>query len=78
MEVHSTDSQLESTAEPVEMQLEVLEAKESDRTAEIEPQIIPAITEESPTQIEEEKPVLAVLQVRQLLSSSCYLLTVHQ
>ena len=61
-----TDFHLESTAEPVEAQLEIPEAKESDRTAEVEPQIIPAVMEESPGQIEEDRPVLAALQVGQL------------
>lgn len=43
---------------------------EGDRTAEVEPRIIPAITEESPAQIEEDRPVLAALEVRQLPPSS--------
>jgi hypothetical protein len=46
------------------------EVGESDRLTEIEPQIIPAIMEESPSQIEEHRPDLTVLQVRQLLSLS--------
>jgi hypothetical protein len=69
MEVHSTNSQLESAVEPVEVLLDEPEARESDRIAEAEPLIIPAIVEESPVQIEEDTPVLAALQVRQLLSS---------
>ena len=73
MKVFPTNSQIESAVEPVEAQLEMPEAGESDRTAEVEPQNIPAIVEESPAQIEEDRPVLA--EVRQLLSSS-YLLTV--
>jgi hypothetical protein len=73
MEVLSANFQLESTVEPVKAQLEIAEAGESDRTDEVEPQIIPAISEEIPAQIEEDRPVLA--EVRQLLSSS-YLLTV--
>ena len=75
MKVLPTNSQLESTVEPVKAQLETPEMGESNRTAEVEPQIIPVIMEESPAQIEEDRPVLAALQVRQLLSSS-YLLTV--
>jgi hypothetical protein len=67
--MHSTNSQLESAVEPVEVLLDVLEARESDRIAEAEPQIIPAIVDESPVQVEEDTPVLAALQVRQLLSS---------
>jgi hypothetical protein len=66
MKVHSTNSQLESTAaaEPVKEQLEIPEARESDRTAEAEPHIIPhAIVEESPVPIKEDKPVLAVQQL---------------
>ena len=75
MEVHS-NFQLESTVEPVIVQLENPEARECDRTAEVEPQIIPTIMEESPVQIEEDRSVLAVVQVRKLLLSS-YLLTVN-
>ena len=74
MELLSTNSQLESAVEPVEAQLEIPEAEESDRNAEVEPQIIPAIMEESLAQAEEDRPVLADLQVRQLLSPF-YLLT---
>ena len=59
MEVHSTNAQLEPT-----------ETREINRTVEVEPQIIPAIVEESPAQIEEDKPVLEALQVRQLPPSS--------
>ena len=76
MEVLPTNSQLETTVEPVKAHLEIPEAGESDRTADVEPQIIPPIVEEPPAQIEEDRPVLAALQVRQLLSSSSYLLTV--
>jgi hypothetical protein len=62
--VHSTNSQLESTAEPVKEQLEIPEAREGDRTAEAEPHIIThAIVEELPIQIKEDKPVLAVQQL---------------
>ena len=77
MEMHSTNSGLESTVEPLEVQLEIPEARESDLTAGVAPQIISANIGESPTQIEEEKPDLTILQVRQLLSSSSYLLTVN-
>jgi hypothetical protein len=70
MEVHSTNSQLESIVEPVKEQLEIPETREINRTVEVEPQIIPAIVEESPAQIEEDKPVLEALQVRQLPPSS--------
>jgi hypothetical protein len=73
IEIFPTDSQLESTVEPVKAQLEIPEAGESDHTAEVEPQIV---MEELPAEIEEDRPVLATLQVRQLLSSS-YLLTVE-
>jgi hypothetical protein len=73
MEVLPTNSQLELTVKPVKVQLEIPEAGESDHTAEVEPQII---MEESPAEIEEDRPVLAVLQVRQLLSSA-YLLTLN-
>ena len=73
MEVLPTNSRLEPIVEPVKAQLEIPE--ESDRTAEVDPQIIPANMEESPAQVEEDRPVLVALQVRQLLSSS-YLLTV--
>ena len=78
MEVLPSNSELESTVEPVKVQLEILETRENDRNAEVESQIIPAVVEESPAQIEEGKPVLAAIQVRQLLSSSSYLLTVNQ
>jgi hypothetical protein len=67
MEVLPTNSQLELLVQPVISQLEISDAAESDTAAEVEPQIIPAIMEESPAQIEEERPVLA--EVRQLLSS---------
>ena len=77
MKVIPTNSRLESTVEPVKAQLEIPEAGESDRTFEVEPQIIPAIMEESPAQVEADRPVPADLQVRQLLSSS-YLLTVFK
>ena len=74
MEILPTNSQLESTAEPVKVQLALPEAGESDNTAEVKPQIIPAIVEESPTQFEEDRPVL---QVGQLLLLHFYLLTVY-
>jgi hypothetical protein len=69
MELLPTNSHLESIVGPVEVPGTV----ESDRTAEVEPQTIPAIVEESPAQIEEDRPVLE--EVRQSLSS-LYLLTV--
>ena len=69
MESLPSNSELESTLEPVKVQLEIPEARESDRTAEVELQIIPAIMEEAPAQIDEDKPVLTALQVRHLLSS---------
>ena len=69
MEVLPTNSHLESVVEPVGAQLEIPEAEESDRTAEVEPQIISAIMEEPLAQTEEDRPVVADLQVRQLLSS---------
>ena len=76
MHVLPTNSQLESTVEPVEAELEIPEAGErSDTTAEAEPQIISPITEDTPTQIEEDRLVLATLQVRELLFSF-HLLTV--
>ena len=75
MKVVPSNFHLESTVDSVKAQLEIHEAGEGDLTAEVEPQIIPAIMEESPVQIEEDRPVLAAPQVRQLLSSS-YLLTV--
>ena len=78
MEVHSVNSQLESSVEPVKEQLEIPEVRERDPTVEIKPQIIPAIVEESSAQIEEDKPVPEALKVRQLLSSSSYLLIVTQ
>ena len=53
------------------------EAGESDRIVVVEPQIIPAIKEESPAQIEEERPDLAALQVRHLSASSPLLLIVN-
>lgn len=62
----------EKLVEPVKAQLEALsipETEESDRTAEVDPQAIPAIMEESTAQIEEDRPV----QVMQSLSSSCLL-----
>lgn len=46
------------------MQLEIPESGESERTAEVEPQVIQAIMDESPAQVEEGNPVLAALQVR--------------
>jgi hypothetical protein len=73
VEILPTKSQLDLTVEPVKAQLQILEAGESDHSAEIEPQIV---MEELPAEIEEDRPVLAALQVRQLLSSSSYLLTV--
>jgi hypothetical protein len=75
MIVLPANSQLESIVEPVKTQLEIPEVGESDTIAEVEPQIIPAINEEIPAQIEEDSPVLSSLQVRELLSSS-FLLTV--
>ena len=66
----------ENSVEPVKAQPEALsipETEESGRSAEVDPQIIPAIMEESPAQIEEDRPVLAALQVMQSLSSSCLL-----
>ena len=74
-----TNSQLESTTvDPVKTQLEIPEAGESDRTAEVEPHILPAVMEESPAEIKEDRPVLAAPQVRQLLLSyHLYLLTVN-
>ena len=77
IEGHPSNSELESIVEPVKVQLEISETRECDHTAEVEPQIIPAIMEEAPGQIEEDRSVLAVLQVRQLLSPSSYLLTVN-
>ena len=78
MEILLTNSQLESTADPVETQLEIPEAGESDRTAEVEPHIISAIMEEAPAEIKEDRPVLGAPQVRQLLPSyHLYLLTVN-
>ena len=74
----STNSRLESTVEPAEVQLEMTETRESDRLTEVEPQITPSIMEESPAQIEEDKQVLVALQVRLLISSISYLLTVKQ
>ena len=68
MEELPTNSRLESTVETVEVQLEMPEARESDHLTEVEPQITPAIVEESPAQIEEDKPVLVALQVRPLIS----------
>ena len=68
MEELPTNSRLESTVETVEVQLELPEARESDHLTEVEPQITPAIVEESPAQIEEDKPVLVALQVRPLIS----------
>ena len=59
----STNSRLESTVEPVKVQLEIPESGET----EVEPQIIPAIIEESPAQMDKDKPVL---QVRYLPPSS--------
>ena len=73
-----TNSWLESTVEPAEVQLEMTETRESDRLTEVEPQITPSIMEESPAQIEEDKQVLVALQVRLLISSISYLLTVKQ
>lgn len=73
-----TNSRLESTVEPAEVQLEMTETRESDRLTEVEPQITPSIMEESPAQIEEDKQVLVALQVRLLISSISYLLTVKQ
>ena len=67
MEELPTNSRLESTVETVEVQLEMPEARESDHLTEVEPQIAPAIVEESPAQIE-DKPVLVALQVRPLIS----------
>jgi len=67
------------SVEPVKTQFEALSlpvAEESDCTAGVEPQIIPATTEESPAQIDEERPILATLQVRQSLSSSCLLIVI--
>ena len=78
IEVDSANSQLESSVEPIKEQLEIPELRERDRTVEIEPQIIPAIMEESPTQIEEDKAVPEALKVSQLLSSLSYLLIVVQ
>ena len=69
IEVDSANSQLESSVEPIKEQLEIPELRERDRTVEIEPQIIPAIMEESPTQIEEDKAVPEALKVSRLLSS---------
>ena len=63
-----TNSRLESTVEPAEVQLEMTETRESDRLTEVEPQITPSIMEESPAQIEEDKQVLVALQVRPLIS----------
>jgi hypothetical protein len=68
MGILPANSHLESTVEPVIAQLEIPEVGESDRTAEVELQIIPAFVEEIPAQIEEDTPVLA--EVGQLLSSS--------
>ena len=73
-----TNSRLESTVEPAEVQLEMTETRESDRLTEVEPQITPSIMEESPARIEEDKQVLVALQVRLLISSISYLLTVKQ
>ena len=70
VEVLLTNSQQDSVIEPVKAQLEIPEAGESDRTAEVEPM------EESPAQIEEDRVVLTALQVRQLYHPSSYLLTV--
>ena len=78
MEVLPFNSKLESTVEPVKVHPEIPETRECDCTPEVEPQIIPEVVEKSPAQIEEDKPVLAALQVRQLLSSSSYLLTANQ
>ena len=44
--------------------------EESHRLTEVEPQIIPTIMEEPPAQIEEDRPDVAALQVRQLPPSS--------
>jgi hypothetical protein len=57
MEVLQTYLHLDSIVEPVVAQLEITEAGESDRTVEVEPQIMPAIIEEIPFQMEEEDPV---------------------
>jgi hypothetical protein len=73
MEVLPANFQLDSTNEPVIAQLDIPEAGESDRTAEVDPQTIPEIMEEALAHIEEDRTVLA--EVRQLLSS-LYLLTV--
>ena len=64
-----TNSRLGSTAEPIEVQLEMPEARESDCLTEVEPQITPANVEESPAQIE-DGPVLGALQVKYLPASS--------
>ena len=77
MEVLSTNSQLESTVNPVEMELEIPEVGESDPTAKVEPQIVPSIVEEPPARFEEDRPVLAVPEVRQLITSHLYLLIVN-
>ena len=53
MEMLPANFQLDSTVEPVIDQLDIPDAGESDRTAEVEPQIIPAIIEEIPAQMEE-------------------------
>lgn len=42
------------------------EVGESHRLTEVEPQIIPTFMEKSPAHIEEDRPELAALQVRQL------------
>ena len=52
------------TEEDADQDFSPLETRESDPTIEVEPQIIPAIMEESPAQIEEDRPDLAALQVR--------------
>ena len=75
MEVLPANFQLDSTVEPIITQLEIPEAGESDATAKVEPQILPAIVEDSPAQIDVDRPVLA--EVRQLLSSLDLLTVKH-